>query len=446
MKNGLKKIVCALILSSYLSIASATAEPLKGSVTENEKLPDEKMFTGEVDTLDKKDNIKLTVSHVISGAINEAGDEFFAEITEDVKGEKGVIIPKGSIVHGIIQHIQDPKKLNRDGYMITAFDYLVTPDGRKIRADYSCIGEGREGAKIKPDFLEFGGSLDRPFIIAGATPNTLSASIGTSFSSPLAVNKIGRLMAKSESITPHIGRTLLIHNAQIDSHLAQEEQGYGFCAEEVDDVLNCDDKKVTILYSGTLAPSQTVRLPVFAPQINNVRGNVTITWTVATIVDPFIGDPDAYTNSCIEDTFFPHEMVFMFNKKGVGTRRLNLLNEEHVAVARELLNTGYQKADFPVSHPSKKYWDETDLRAVDMKWDTVIRRYVRMRGTSLLNPAITLHAIARNGFGDTKLRYFAAVSIEAPRYTGSLYDSILQNYKNLAPIEIRNVNRVMVNR
>lgn len=132
MKNGLKKIVCALILSSYLSIATATAEPLKGSVTENEKLPDEKMFTGEVDTLDKKDNIKLTVSHVISGAINEAGDEFFAEITEDVKGEKGVIIPKGSIVHGIIQHIQDPKKLNRDGYMITAFDYLVTPDGRKI--------------------------------------------------------------------------------------------------------------------------------------------------------------------------------------------------------------------------------------------------------------------------------------------------------------------------
>ena len=69
-----------------------------------------------------------------------------------------------------------------------------------------------------------------------------------------------------------------------------------------------------------------------------------------------------------------------------------------------------------------------------------------MRGTSLLNPAITLHAIARNGFGDTKLRYFATVSIEAPRYTGSLYDSILQNYKNLAPIEIRNVNRVMVNR
>ena len=71
---------------------------------------------------------------------------------------------------------------------------------------------------------------------------------------------------------------------------------------------------------------------------------------------------------------------------------------------------------------------------------------VRMRGSSLLNPAITLHAIARNGFGNAKLRYFAAVSIEAPRYIGSLYDAILQNYKNLTPIEIRNVNRIMVDR
>lgn len=37
--------------------------------------------------------------------------------------------------------------------------YSIARDGRTIRADYSCIGEGREGAKIKPDFLEFGGQL-----------------------------------------------------------------------------------------------------------------------------------------------------------------------------------------------------------------------------------------------------------------------------------------------
>lgn len=132
MNKKFKKILSFILLTSYLSGGIAAAETLKGSVSEDNKLPDNKMFTGEIDTLDKKDEIKLTVSSIINGNINEEGDEFFAEITEDVRGDKGVIIPKGSIVHGIIQHIQDPKKLNRDGYMITAFDYLVTPDGRKI--------------------------------------------------------------------------------------------------------------------------------------------------------------------------------------------------------------------------------------------------------------------------------------------------------------------------
>ncbi len=132
MRNNIKKAITITIILSFLNINSAIAAPLKGSVSEDETINHSKMFTGQTDKLDKKDTVKLTVSHVINGSINEEGDEFFAEITEDVKGDKGVIIPKGSIVHGIIQYIQDPKKLNRDGYIITAFDYLVTSDGRQI--------------------------------------------------------------------------------------------------------------------------------------------------------------------------------------------------------------------------------------------------------------------------------------------------------------------------
>ncbi len=121
-----------MLIFSYISAPAAFAEPLKGSVTEDSSFEDKKMFTGEVDKLDSKDTVKMTVSNVINGSFNEAGDEFFAEITEDVGGKKGVIIPKGTIVHGAILTIQDPKKLNRDGYIVTAFDYLVTPDGRQI--------------------------------------------------------------------------------------------------------------------------------------------------------------------------------------------------------------------------------------------------------------------------------------------------------------------------
>lgn len=131
MKN-IQKTVSFFILSAFLLSNAVMAEPLKGGVSELDELNNPEMFTGETDTLDRKDTVKLTVSHVISGTVNEEGDEFFAEITEDVGGKKGVIIPKGSIVHGVIQTLEDPKKLNRNGYIVTGFDYLVTPDGRQI--------------------------------------------------------------------------------------------------------------------------------------------------------------------------------------------------------------------------------------------------------------------------------------------------------------------------
>ena len=130
--NKIKKIISYLIIFSYLLGNTAFCEPLKGSVSELDEFNNKETFTGEVDTLDKHDSVKLTVSQVITSTANEAGDEFFAEVTEDVGGKKGVIIPKGSIAHGIIKTLEDPKKLNRNGYIITEFDYLVTPDGRQI--------------------------------------------------------------------------------------------------------------------------------------------------------------------------------------------------------------------------------------------------------------------------------------------------------------------------
>jgi hypothetical protein len=321
--------------------------------------------------------------------------------------------------------------------------YTFAADGSKTRASYSCVGGGREGAKIKPDILEFGGSIDRPFVLVGTKPNTLSTSQGTSFASPLAVHKIGKLIAKSNRIIPHIGRTLLIHTAQKCNALTQDEQGFGFCLDNVDDILNCEDNRVTILYSGVLDSSQTVKLPIFAPKINDAKGNITTTWTVSTIVNPNVNDSDAYSCNCIEDTFIPHNMTYKFTK-GRSNKTLNLLKPDHVIQAKDLLDNGYTKSELPVSHPSKKYWNETDLRAVDLKWDTIIKKFVTMRGSSMLSPALTLHAIGRNGFDTQKIKYFAAITIDAPKYSGALYDVILQQYQNLTPIEIRNINRVLV--
>lgn len=319
--------------------------------------------------------------------------------------------------------------------------YAVSSLNDKYRAPYSCIGPGREGAKIKPDILEFGGNTDRPFI-STKSGDLLMGTAGTSFAAPVVAGKIGRLMAASDQIVPHLGRALLIHSAESGGVEGNVENGFGFCLESVEDVLNCSDNKVTILYEGEIASSATVKLPIFSPNISEIHGNADIKWTICTIVNPNINDSDAYTNNCIEDTFYPNDMRFPF-RKGTREKRVNLFNEAELVVARELIKEGYIKSDLPVSKPAKKHFAEADLRNNDFKWDTIIRKEVRMRCSSLLNPFISLHAIGRDEYEHEKIKYFVVITIDIPKFNGSLYDKILQTYDNLLPIRIQNVNRVM---
>ena len=105
---------------------------------------DSKLFTGKVETLDKHDVIKMTVSQVVDGSYSFEGDEFFAKVTSDVSGENGVVIPKGTVAHGIISQAGIARRLGRDGYINLKFDYLVTPDGRQIPI------EGNMSTKLHP--------------------------------------------------------------------------------------------------------------------------------------------------------------------------------------------------------------------------------------------------------------------------------------------------------
>lgn len=338
-----------------------------------------------------------------------------------------------------MNRVQSPSDMV-NGLAVGSYSYNLIND--KIRADYSCVGPGREGAKTKPDILEFGGSSDRPFIGAMHGTDLMGAVIGTSFAAPTAAGKIGKLMASSEYITPHLGRTLLIQNAEAADDSNRMELGFGFCPDNIDEVLKCTDNHITIMYSGEIASSTSVKLPIFMPEVSTCAGNARIEWTISTVVNPNANDPDAYTNNCIEDTFYPHEMTFNFTKTGFKTKKLNLAVPGKIEEAIQLMNQGYNKSELPVSKPAKKYFREEDLRNSDFKWDTIIKKNVSLRNSSLLNPFITLHAIGRDEYIHEKIRYNVVVTIDVPRYPGSLYDKILERYTSLTPITMRNVERV----
>lgn len=139
----MKKIFSYILLTAFcltnnylgVNCASAADSFYKGSVEIDEHgSPKEKegYFTNEYVKIKPNNKIEMTVAQVLNGAVAQEGDEFFAEVTTDVKGGSGVLLPVGTIAHGKIKQIEAPKRLGRDGYMEISFDYLVTPDGREI--------------------------------------------------------------------------------------------------------------------------------------------------------------------------------------------------------------------------------------------------------------------------------------------------------------------------
>ena len=128
------------------NILAYAEEPLKGSVTENDNYQkkEDDLFTGKIESLERKDIINMTVSQVLDSSISVEGDEFFAEVTSDVYGDKGIIIPKGTVAHGRLDSTTEPKRLGKEASLTLSFDYLVTPDGREIPI------EGKMTTKLHP--------------------------------------------------------------------------------------------------------------------------------------------------------------------------------------------------------------------------------------------------------------------------------------------------------
>ena len=142
----MRKRLAVFLISIFLMNAAFAEAPFQGHAEFDDEYTelDKELFTGKTEVLEKRDVIEMTVSQVLDGSFSFEGDEFFAEVTNDVIGDKGIIVPKGTVAHGVIKQTSEAKRLGRDGYLDLSFDYLVTPDGREIPI------EGKMSTKLHP--------------------------------------------------------------------------------------------------------------------------------------------------------------------------------------------------------------------------------------------------------------------------------------------------------
>jgi len=138
MHNKFKKILILNLIFLYAcgfyNVAYALEDVFQGHIEEQNstKKAKNELYTGSVDTLGHKDILKMTVSKVLDATNSKKDDEFFAEVTDDVEGKDGILIPRGTIAHGYVKKVALAKNFSRNGLLDLNFDCLITPDGKEI--------------------------------------------------------------------------------------------------------------------------------------------------------------------------------------------------------------------------------------------------------------------------------------------------------------------------
>jgi hypothetical protein len=272
------------------------------------------------------------------------------------------------------------------------------------RAPYSSLGPGRRPGVIKPDVVGFGGMPREPFFVLSGHDLKPTPTGGTSFAAPAALRLAAGVRAHfGDRLSPLALKALLVHTAEPHSAGAVEV-GWGRIPHDVNELVECDDGVLRVVYQGELSPAQVLRAPIPLPD-EELRGRTSITATIcyATGVDP--QDPGNYTRAGLEVFFRP-----------------NADNFEDGA-------THPKSASF---FRSKDYETEQDQRRSAQKWETVLHRSQNHYGSSLNRPVFDIHYVAREGgsgyrINADRVRYALVVTVQN-RNESDIYDRVLQSY------------------
>lgn len=406
-------------------------------------LPEKDLYT-IIDNIEgivkTRDDIKVyNISFGPRGPIDDDDINRFTYSLDKLSYENGVLFcvaagNDGDVIEPL-NRIQAPSDLV-NGLGVGAYSKY---DNSKYRASYSCVGLGREGAKIKPDVLAFGGDERTPFHAISINDNERILINGTSFSSPVVAGRIAELLYVSPDIDPLVARTIVLHNASQELNNIKEE-GFGIINTEIDSMINCNnDNEVTVLYTGKILPKTYMKFPIPIPNLQGTRGKVELSWTIASLTDVDALDSDGYTSLCIEDTFYPNKNIFTM-RKGTVTKKIDINEDETV---RRLLEEGYKCPTFQTSDTAGAFSEEE--RRLDLQWDTSKRRYKNKYIKGIEDPCIVLHCIPRNDEILKSIQFCMALNIKVKYFEGDLYEKIIEKYPVLSPLNINVESDISVN-
>lgn len=278
-------------------------------------------------------------------------------------------------------------------------------------AFYSCKGPGRTPGRVKPDGLAFGGSNEFPFYVYSPLNDSITETAGTSFSSPLVLRTAIELKgAITFDLAPITIKALLIHTAIDNKKYTQDEIGWGLFRKEISEIVFCNEDEATIIYQGSLNPSQYVKIPIPFPEVSDINDKVTIkaTFCFNSGVDP--EHPLNYTRDGLDISF----------------------------KANEDKERGKPMSFFSRSN----YESEYTLRREFFKWENTLRHEKNFKKDTLKNPFFQVVYQARDKGAppnpkDLKSLPYALIVTTKVKNMTELYNKIRQKYQTLTPIQLK---------
>lgn len=314
-----------------------------------------------------------------------------------------------------------------------------------VRAPYSAVGPGRQGQRIQPTLVAFGGdSPAEPFRGFGCQ-GRISEAEGTSFAAPLVAHGLAELwhLLGTDRQDAALLRTFAVHFADRKKRGHKEiELGHGRAQTGYDSAFECAENTCTVLFEVDLRRSDMIGLRFPFPRTLDPATRIEMTWTLGFFspIDP--SDAADYTQVGVEATFRPHERIFSLNdattKKKI--RHVNLDTDRDLA--QQLVSSGAAMlSEHPVAHPRwRRKPSEIRLRDAG-KWETLMRGRVSKEALHFQGPRLDLNYLQRRAgrlMADTDrdLSAFMLLTMSAPIGV-SLYDNVVAEYPVLTPVTTR---------
>ncbi|WP_019872963.1 S8 family peptidase [Sporichthya polymorpha] len=335
-----------------------------------------------------------------------------------------------------LHRVQVPADM-ANGLAVGACD-APAPDKPWSRAPYSSMGPGRQGGRVQPLGVQFGGVDGRLFNVLRSDGTFLEAS-GTSFAAPLTTHALADLVTRLPRVNSSVLRAFVTHFAERPrQHVKlRDEVGYGRQVLSFVDTLECSPDEVHVLIVDEIERNDLLGYQVPVPAVVSSDLQLRMTLAYASPIDPT--QPTEYTSASLEILLRPHQSIHSFRPPA----GLDAKSEQHDLRSNEaltLMAAGWTPSQEPVTKSlgAPKGSAEVQLRDSG-KWETIRHHRVILKATETERPRLELSYIARRAGAldnaPTKVPFALLVSITDNSGGGTLYDAVRSEHRALLPAD-----------